>query len=50
VEEIEQVKFVDFKLTTARYQGMMDEEYNEEDIEIMKVNSERNLMNSKVSL
>ena len=27
---------------------MLDEEYNEDDIEIMKVNSERNLLNSKV--
>jgi hypothetical protein len=27
---------------------MLDETYNEEDIEIMKINSERNLMNSRV--
>eukprot|EP00347_Sterkiella_histriomuscorum_P019824 403340161 len=37
-----------YKLTTTRYQGMMNEEYNEDDLEIMKTNSERNLLNSKI--
>ena len=37
-----------YKLTTTRYMGMLNEEYNEDDLEIMKINSERNLFKSKI--
>lgn len=43
-DEEEDVKEVlQYKLTTTRYQGMLDEEYNSEDLEIMKSNSQRSL-------
>lgn len=40
-EEVKEV--IQYKLTTTRYQGMMDEEYNSEDLEIMKSNGKRSL-------
>ncbi|CDW75096.1 UNKNOWN [Stylonychia lemnae] len=47
-EIVRQTATAHYKLTTTRYHGMMNEEYNEDDIEIMKANSERNLMNQKI--
>lgn len=39
IEEEKVKEVISYKLTTARYQGMLDEEYNSEDIDIMKSNS-----------
>ena len=47
--EVKKVVKETYKLTTSRYQGMLEEEYNEDDLELIRINSERNLMVSKVT-